>query len=285
MDEVKELTANKMYGGFNKRYSHQSKALSCEMKFTVYFPPAASEGKVPVVFYLSGLTCNDENFIIKSNAQRAAAEMGVALIAPDTSPRGHNVEGEADSYDFGVGAGFYLNATQDKWRHWQMYSYITSEMKTVLSGPSFSSLDMSRKSIMGHSMGGHGAFTIALKAAKEDAFKSVSAFSPICNPTQVPWGKKAFKGYLGEDEEAWKKYDTCELVSTYQGPSLPALVDQGTADNFLAEQLKPETLQEVADKAGFPVTIRMQEGYDHSYFFIASFISDHIKFHAEALNA
>ncbi|KAK3279878.1 hypothetical protein CYMTET_12257 [Cymbomonas tetramitiformis] len=280
MAEVKEIGSTKMFEGFNKRYSHMSASLSCEMKFHVYLPPAAASGKVPVIYYLSGLTCTDENFITKSCAQRMAAELGIALIAPDTSPRGHGVEGEADSYDFGVGAGFYVNATVDKWKNWRMYEYVTEELPSVLG--SFDMLDLSKSSIMGHSMGGHGALTIGLKNAGK--YKSISAFSPICNPMDCPWGLKALSGYLGDDKESWKEYDACELLKGYSGPKLPLLVDQGTADNFLVEQLKPENLQAACTAAEYPATIRMQEGYDHSYFFISTFIADHIKFHADALS-
>eukprot|EP00240_Pyramimonas_obovata_P016026 CAMPEP_0118934204 /NCGR_PEP_ID=MMETSP1169-20130426/13696_1 /TAXON_ID=36882 /ORGANISM="Pyramimonas obovata, Strain CCMP722" /LENGTH=283 /DNA_ID=CAMNT_0006877081 /DNA_START=191 /DNA_END=1042 /DNA_ORIENTATION=- len=283
MAAAKEVSKNKMYGGFNKRFSHDSACLSCEMKFTVYLPPTASESaKVPVVYYLSGLTCTDENVIQKSNVQRKAAELGIAVVCPDTSPRGHGVEGEADSYDFGVGAGFYLNATVEKWKHWRMYEYVTAELPKVLAG-AVPELDLSKQSIMGHSMGGHGALTVGLK--NPTAYKSISAFSPIVNPVNVPWGKKAFTGYLGEDEATWKEYDACELIKAFKGDKLPILVDQGTSDNFLAEQLKPELLEEAAAAAGYPVTIRMQEGYDHSYFFIASFMDDHLEFHAKSLKA
>jgi len=283
MAPAKEMSKNKMFGGFNKKFSHASACLSCEMKFSVFLPPGATEGaKVPVVYYLSGLTCTDDNVIQKSNLQRQAAELGIAVVCPDTSPRGHNVEGEADSYDFGVGAGFYLDATVQKWKHWRMYEYVTSELPAVLAS-NLPELDLSRSSIMGHSMGGHGAITIGLKNPTK--YKSISAFSPICNPINVPWGKKVFGGYLGEDESTWKEYDACELIKSFSGDKLPILVDQGTADNFLAEQLKPETLEAAAKAANYPVTIRMQEGYDHSYFFIATFMDDHLKFHAEHLKA
>lgn len=283
-----QISANKCFGGYNRRYKHASSSLSCDMTFTVYFPPAADEtaaapSKVPVMYYLSGLTCTDENVIQKSGVQRACAQHGIAFIAPDTSPRGLNVEGEADSWDFGVGAGFYVNATVDKWKNWRMYDYITKELPALLAS-SFPTLDTANASIMGHSMGGHGALTIALK--NPGAYKSLSAFAPICNPCNVPWGTKAFSGYFGEDnKELWKAHDATELVKSYSGPALPTLVDTGSGDSFLEVQLKPEAFQAAADAAGFPVTMRMQEGYDHSYFFMASFIDEHVAFHAKHLKA
>ncbi|KIZ04814.1 S-formylglutathione hydrolase [Monoraphidium neglectum] len=253
------------------------------MNFTVYFPPAAeaADAKLPVLFYLSGLTCTDENVIQKSGAQRACAAKGIAFVAPDTSPRGLGVEGEAESWDFGVGAGFYINATVDKWKNWRMYDYITKELPELLAAH-FPTLDTSNTAIMGHSMGGHGALTIALK--NPGAFKSVSALAPICNPVNVPWGQKAFAGYLGDsDKEAWKQHDASELLASYTGPKFPLLVDTGTSDPFLTRELRPEALEAAAEKAGFPITSRLQDGYDHSYFFIASFIEDHIEHHAKAL--
>jgi len=278
-----ETATTKMYGGHNRTFTHPSSACACDMKFTVFVPPTASESsKVPVIYYLSGLTCDDSNVIIKSNVQRVAAELGVAIVCPDTSPRPtEEIEGMKDSYDFGIGAGFYLNATVDKWKNWRMYEYVTAELPAVLGAMPM--LDLSKQSIMGHSMGGHGALTIALKNPTK--YKSVSAFSPIVNPTAVPWGEKAFSGYLGEDKSTWDEYDACQLLKNYDGPRLPVLVDQGTADNFLESQLKTENLQEAAKAANYPMTIRMQEGYDHSYFFIATFMEDHVRFHAEALKA
>lgn len=278
-----QVSANKQFGGWNRRYKHASTTLGCSMNFTVYLPPGADApgAKFPVVWYLSGLTCTDENVIQKSGAQRACAASGVALVASDTSPRGLGVEGEAEAWDFGVGAGFYINATVDKWRNWRMYDYITKELPELLAA-SFPNLDMSNTSIMGHSMGGHGALTIALK--NPGRFKSVSAFSPICNPVNVPWGQKAFAGYLGDaDKEAWKQHDASELMAAYTGPKFSLLVDTGSADPFLTRELRPETLEAAAAKAGFPLTSRMQEGYDHSYFFISTFMDDHIEHHAKAL--
>lgn len=262
--------------------------LNCDMNFTVYFPPAATTSKVPVMYYLSGLTCTDENFIQKSGAQKRASELGIALVAPDTSPRGYpTIPGDSDSWDFGLGAGFYLNATTEKWcEHYRMYDYVVSELPALLKEQFGDQLDTERASICGHSMGGHGAITMALK--NPGSYKSVSAFSPICNPVNVPWGEKAFTGYLGEDRSTWKQYDSCELMRASAGSqavkaSLPMLVDQGTADNFLDNQLKPETLEAAAKEVNYPLTLRMQDGYDHSYFFISTFISDHLDFHAKAL--
>ncbi|KAG2482418.1 hypothetical protein HYH03_018653 [Edaphochlamys debaryana] len=283
MATAEEISANKQFGGWNRRYKHKSKSLGCDMTFTVYFPPAAASGKVPVLYFLSGLTCNDENFIIKSGAQRAAAARGVALVAPDTSPRGLGVEGEAESWDFGVGAGFYVNATQDKWKNWRMYEYVTEELPALLASAALGSpLDLGRASVFGHSMGGHGALVAGLRNPQK--FRSISAFSPICNPCNAPWGVKAFTGYLGADRESWKAYDASELMKGFTGSSKPpVLVDTGSADKFLVEQLKPEALEAAANASGYPATVRLQEGYDHSYFFISSFVDEHIAFHADHL--
>lgn len=275
------IKTNKMYGGYNKRYSHDSEVLGCKMVFTVYYPPQAAQAQVPVLYYLSGLTCNDENFIQKAGAQRSAAKHGIALVAPDTSPRGLGVPGEADSWDFGVGAGFYVDATQPKWAQWRMYSYVTKELPQVLR--SLPELNVDKASMMGHSMGGHGALVIGLRNPGD--YASISAFAPICNPINVPWGHKAFSGYLGDDREAWKQYDATQLLGSYAGPCRSILVDTGTADDFLAVQLKPEALEAAAAAAGDKVKLvsRMQDGYDHSYFFIATFMDDHIEHHAKAL--
>ncbi|KAK2078022.1 hypothetical protein QBZ16_003890 [Prototheca wickerhamii] len=248
------------------------------MTFSVFHPPAADKNPVPVLYYLSGLTCTDDNVMQKSGVQRIAAELGVAVIAPDTSPRGLGIEGEDESWDFGTGAGFYLNATQEKWRQYRMYDYVVKELPMLLA--EFSDLDLSKASITGHSMGGHGALTIALK--NPEVFKSVSAFSPIVNPCAVPWGQKAFNGYLGDDKEAWKQYDATELVKAYSGPQLAVLIDQGTGDNFYPTQLQPEAFAESA-KGKLDLELRMQEGYDHSYYFISTFIEDHVRFHAKFL--
>ena len=271
------------FGGFMRQYKHQSAVLSCEMKFSIYFPTASETQPVPIIYYLSGLTCTDENFAQKAGAQRYANEHDVALVLPDTSPRGLTLPGEDASYDFGSGAGFYLNATKDPWaKHYRMYEYILNELPSVLRSSSFAgSLDVENASIMGHSMGGHGALTIALK--NPSAYKSVSAFAPICNPTQVPWGKKAFEGYLGtENQEAWKEYDATELVKGYTGPALDVLIDTGTDDEFLKEQLHPWTFEEAAaGKLNLKSNLRV--GYDHSYYFISTFVEDHIRFHVKRL--
>ncbi|XP_020274254.1 S-formylglutathione hydrolase-like isoform X2 [Asparagus officinalis] len=218
-----EISSSKMFNGYNKRYKHFSPTLNCSMTFSIYFPPSPPSQKTPVLYWLSGLTCTDENFIMKSGAQRAAAAHGVALIAPDTSPRGLNVEGEADSWDFGVGAGFYLNAKVDKWKNWRMYDYVVKELPKLIS-ETFEQLDTSRASIFGHSMGGHGALTIYLKNL--DKYKSASAFSPIVNPINCPWGKKAFSNYLGDNKSDWEEYDATCLIAKYNKISTPILIDQ-----------------------------------------------------------
>lgn len=234
-----------------------------------------------MLYWLSGLTCTDENFIAKSGAQRVASSEGVALIALDTSPRGLNVEGEADSWDFGVGAGFYLNATQEKWKNWRMYDYVVEEMPSLLK-EHFPELNTSRASIFGHSMGGHGALTIYLKNL--DKYKSVSAFSPITNPINCPWGQKAFSNYLGNNKDDWEEYDATSLVAKFHDVSATILIDQGTDDKFLKDQLLPQKFEEACRAVNVPLLLRFQEGYDHSYYFIATFIDDHIRHHAQALN-
>ncbi|KAH6818751.1 S-formylglutathione hydrolase [Perilla frutescens var. frutescens] len=277
-----EISSTKMFDGYNKRYKHYSPTLGCSMTFHIYFPPSPSPShKFPVLYWLSGLSCTDENFIAKSGAQRVASTEGIALIAPDTSPRGLNIEGESDSWDFGVGAGFYLNATQEKWKNWQMYDYIVKELPALLL-ENFPQLNTSRASIFGHSMGGHGALTIYLKNL--DKYKSVSAFAPVVNPINCPWGHKAFTNYLGENKAAWEEYDATILVSKYTNVSATILIDQGDADKFLSEQLQPQKFEEACRKAKVPLLLRLQPGYDHSYYFIASFVDDHIRHHAQALN-
>lgn len=279
---VENISSNKSFGGSNEQYSHYSEVLACQMRFAIYLPPQASAGeKVPVLYWLSGLTCTDENFMHKAGAQRVAAQLGIAIVAPDTSPRGEGVADDPDAaYDFGLGAGFYVNATQAPWsQHYQMYDYVVKELPTLIE----STFPVSeRRAISGHSMGGHGALTVALKNAER--YASVSAFSPICNPVNCPWGQKALGNYLGDDREAWAQYDASELMSSAVS-HVPALVDQGGADDFLVEQLKPEALEGAAKLSGYPLELRMQEGYDHSYFFIASFIEDHLRFHAANLKA
>jgi S-formylglutathione hydrolase len=265
-------------GGWQDVYRHTSTVLGCEMNFAVYLPPQAATRKLPVLYWLSGLTCTEQNFITKAGAQRYAAEHGVILVAPDTSPRGDAVA-DADGYDLGKGAGFYVNATQQPWAaHYRMYDYIVEELPALIEA-NFPATDA--RAISGHSMGGHGALVIALRNPQR--YRSVSAFSPIVAPVQAPWGQKAFTAYLGDDRAAWHAYDATELVKTSSTPQLPLLIDQGTADEFLEEQLKPQLFVQAAEQAGYPVTLRMQPGYDHSYYFMASFIGEHIGFHAAAL--
>ncbi|MDG1387726.1 MAG: S-formylglutathione hydrolase [Halioglobus sp.] len=277
---MEKIGENICFGGRQLRYCHASEVLGCEMNFSIYLPPQAEQGKVPVLYWLSGLTCTDENFVTKAGAQRYAAEHGIAIVAPDTSPRGEGVPDDPEAaWDFGLGAGFYVNATQSPWsQHYRMYDYVVTELPALLKAQF--PVDEARMAISGHSMGGHGALTIALK--NPGRFKSVSAFSPICSPLRCPWGEKALGMYLGDDRATWAEHDSCALMA-YVEEKLPALVDQGDADNFLQEQLKPELLQEVANSVGYPLELRMQPGYDHSYFFIASFIGEHIAFHASHL--
>ncbi|TCS41767.1 S-formylglutathione hydrolase [Reinekea marinisedimentorum] len=275
------ISQNKVFDGWHKQYQHPSEVLSCPMRFAIYLPPNAAQGeRVPVLYWLSGLTCSDENFMQKAGAQRIAAQLGIAIVAPDTSPRGDDVADE-DRYDLGKGAGFYVNATQAPWStHYRMYDYIVQELPALIEANFPVSAS---KAISGHSMGGHGALTIALK--NPGMFSSVSAFSPICNPLHCPWGQTAFSAYLGNDRELWKQHDASELMKIAHGEQTVALVDQGEADTFLAEQLKPEALQAAAQQSQYPLTLRMHSGYDHSYYFIASFIEEHLHFHAERLFA
>ena len=278
---VENISSNRSFGGWNKQYTHQSDVLNCQMRFAIYLPPQASTGKkVPVLYWLSGLTCTDENFMHKAGAQRVAAELGIAIVAPDTSPRGEDVPDDADgAYDFGLGAGFYVNATQEPWsKHYQMYDYVLEELPALIESV-FPVSD--QRAISGHSMGGHGALTIGLR--NPERYTSISAFSPICNPVNCPWGQKALGNYLGDDRQAWLAYDASELMKESTA-KLPILVDQGDSDDFLQEQLKPETLDAAAKNSGYPLELRLQEGYDHSYFFIASFIEEHLRFHAGLLN-
>lgn len=268
------------FGGWQDVYRHSSQVLGCQMNFAVYLPPQAQAGaKLPVLYWLSGLTCTEQNFITKAGAQRYAAEHGVIVVAPDASPRGDEVA-DAEGYDLGKGAGFYVNATQQPWAtHYRMDDYIVEELPALIEA-NFPVSDA--RSIFGHSMGGHGALAIALRNPQR--YRSVSAFSPIVAPTQVPWGQKAFAAYLGEDRATWKSYDATELVKT-STPRLPLLIDQGDADEFLEGQLKPQLFAQAAAEVGYPITLRMQPGYDHSYYFMASFIGEHIAFHAAALRA
>ena len=278
-DNLELLSATKSFGGWLKRYRHRSQVLNCEMIFAIYLPPAAEEQAVPLLWWLSGLTCTDENFMQKSGAQRMAAKLGMAIVCPDTSPRGSELPGEHDSYDFGSGAGFYVNATQSPWsQHYHMYDYVTRELPALVS--QHFPLN-GRESISGHSMGGHGALICALK--NPGRYRSVSAFAPISHPSHCAWGEKAFTGYLGDDRESWQAWDSCELIRRH-GCDLPLFVDQGDADNFYSDgQLRPEDLQAACDDANVELNLRMQPGYDHSYFFIASFIEEHLQYHFEKL--
>jgi S-formylglutathione hydrolase len=277
---MQQIAENKSFGGRQLRFTHQSDALNCAMNFSIYLPPAAEQTKVPVLYWLSGLTCTDENFVTKAGAQQYAAKHGVAIVAPDTSPRGEGVPDDPQgSYDFGLGAGFYVNALREPWAgHYQMYDYVVTELPALIAASL--PIDGARSSIFGHSMGGHGALTIALK--NPGAYRSVSAFSPICSPCNCPWGEKALGNYIGGERELWKQYDATELVKTAER-HLPVLIDQGEADDFLQEQLKTPLLLQASMAADYPIKVRMQAGYDHSYFFIASFMGEHIDFHMQHL--
>ena len=277
MSELEQVSSSALFGGTASFHKHASAACSCDMEFAVYLPPQAAQGDCPVLWYLSGLTCTAENVMVKAGAQRYAAERGILLVAPDTSPRGDTVPDD-ESYDMGCGAGFYLNATQAPWStHFHMYDYIVEELPDIIA--EHFPADMSRQGITGHSMGGHGALTIGLK--NPGRFKSLSAFSPIVAPMRVPWGQKAFSGYLGEDRTTWEEYDATQLVGSAK-ERLPILIDQGGGDGILEDQLKPYLFEEACRAAGHPVEVRMQAGYDHSYYFIATFIEDHITHHAAA---
>ena len=273
------LSEHACFGGVQRFYQHQSEVIGLPMRFAVYLPPQARQGPVPAVVYLAGLTCTEETFTIKAGAQRVAAELGLALLMPDTSPRGAKVPGEADAWDFGVGAGFYLDATQAPWaRYWRMESYLMHEWLPMLAAQL--PIAASRIGLMGHSMGGHGALTLALR--HPGLFRSCSAFAPIAAPMQCPWGVKAFTGYLGEDRSTWASHDATALVQVgHKAP--PLLVDQGEADKFLAEQLHPHLFEAACAAAGQPLVLRRHAGYDHGYFFIASFVEDHLRHHAEHL--
>ena len=267
------------FGGKQIRYKHQSAVLQCEMQFSVFLPPKAETAKVPALYWLSGLTCTDENFSSKAGAQQYAAKLGIALIIPDTSPRGEGVpDDENAAYDFGLGAGFYVNATKAPFdKHYKMYDYIVSELPELVE----SALPLTdKRAISGHSMGGHGALVIGLRNPQR--YSSISAFSPICNPVNSPWGIKAFSGYLGDDKTQWQQYDASLLLAKAAQPA-PILVDQGVADSFYPDQLRTESLQAAASQSGAKAQIRLQDGYDHSYYFIASFIAEHLQFHAEYL--
>ena len=278
------LSEQACFGGAQRFYRHESREIGLPMKFSVFLPPQASTGSVPALIYLAGLTCNEETFMTKAGAQRLAAELGLALVAPDTSPRGAGVPGEADSWDFGVGAGFYLDATQAPWStHYRMESYLTAELLPLLAG--CLPIDGQRIGIFGHSMGGHGALTLALR--HPGLFKSVSALAPICAPTQCPWGRKAFTGYLGADESGWPAHDASALMGQRTGAAFPGgiLIDQGLADKFLAAELHPEHFEAACASAGQPLVLRRHAGYDHGYYFVATFMADHLAHHAGQLHA
>ncbi|MDP4790211.1 MAG: S-formylglutathione hydrolase [Haliea sp.] len=277
---VEIIAEHRIFGGRQLRFQHRSEALSCIMQGAIYLPPQAEQGPVPLLYWLSGLTCTEENFIQKAGAQRYAAEHGLAIVCPDTSPRGEGVPDDPEgAWDFGLGAGFYVNATQAPWQqHYQMYDYVTAELPALVAA-NFP-VQAERCAVSGHSMGGHGALMVALR--NPGRFASVSAFSPIVAPSQCPWGVKALGHYLGPDSATWQQYDTCELIRA-GAQAIPMLVDQGAADTFLESQLKTPLLQQACAESGFQATIRLQPDYDHSYYFVSSFIGGHIAFHAAAL--
>lgn len=277
---MRTISTAKSHGGVQGVYSHASDACACDMTFAVFVPPQASDGPCPVVWYLSGLTCTHQNVMDKGEYRRLAAELGMIVVCPDTSPRGENVPGEKDNWQFGCGAGFYLDATQAPFStNYRMYSYITEELPALIA--SEFPADMTRQSIFGHSMGGHGALTIALK--QPERFKSCSAFAPITRPMLAGWSKPALEKYLGADEASWRAYDAVALIE--DGKRFPELlVDQGTADGFLEDGLRPSLLDEACKTAGIPLQLNMREGYDHSYFFISTFMEDHLRWHAERLS-
>lgn len=278
-DTLELISEHGCFGGRQRFYRHASREIGLPMRFSVYLPPQAVQGtSCPAVFYLAGLTCTEETFMIKAGAQRIAAREGLILIAPDTSPRGANLPGESESWDFGVGAGFYLDATMEPWaKHYRMESYLTRELREMTV--KLLNLDVQRIGIMGHSMGGHGALTLALR--NPGMFRSVSAFAPIAAPTQAPWGEKAFSGYLGEDQQQWLQYDASALMRAQQTAPYPAgiLVDQGLDDQFLESQLHPHLFEEACRSVGQPLTLRRHAGYDHGYYFISSFVEEHLLHH------
>ena len=275
------LSEHACFGGLQRFYRFDSAAIGLPMRFSVYLPPGAEGKRLPILFYLAGLTCTEETFMIKAGAQRVAAQEGLVLVTPDTSPRGAGVPGEADSWDFGAGAGFYVDALEAPWsQHYRMYSHILELRELVLGQlPA----DPARVGIFGHSMGGHGALMMALR--NPDLFHSVSAFAPIAAPMRCPWGQKAFGGYLGADQQAWRQYDASALMAAMDTAPFPGgiLIDQGLAVKFLAEQLYPEAFEEACARAGQPLTLRRHEGYDHGYYFISTFVEDHLRFHRRLL--
>jgi S-formylglutathione hydrolase len=278
---IETVSTWRSFGGTQGVYRHESTATGTAMTFSVYVPPQAAAGPVPVLWWLSGLTCTWENATTKAGFQGPAAEKGVIVVCPDTSPRGLGLPGEDDSYDFGSGAGFYLDATVEPWaKHYRMESYVTQELPALVAG--HFPVDRARQGVFGHSMGGHGALTLALR--HPDLYRSVSALAPICSPTRCPWGEKALTGYLGDDRAGWRWHDACTLIEDGRRVA-EILVDQGLADGFLERELKPELLEGACNAAGIPLTLRRQEGYDHSYYFIATFMAEHVAWHAKRLGA
>lgn len=276
---LEQISSNKMFGGWQNRYRHRSTTLQCEMRYSVFVPPQVESKRVPVLYWLSGLTCDDQNFVTKAGAQQYAAQQGVALVCPDTSPRGENVPNDT-AWDFAQGAGFYLNASQQPWsKNYRMYDYIVTELPEIIN--STQPVEADRCGILGHSMGGHGALVIGLRNPR--LFQSVSAFSPICAPSHCPWGRSALTRYLGDDRESWTNYDATELIGRAKIKT-PLLVDQGADDEFLQGQLKPEFLEQACKQYQHPLTMNYHSGYDHSYYFIASFIEKHIVYHAGVLS-
>ncbi len=277
---LETISRQRCFGGIQGFYQHLSEQTATPMRFSVYVPPAAENGPVPVLYYLAGLTCTEETAAIKAGAQRHASRHGLMLVMPDTSPRGAGIDGEEDDWDFGTGAGFYLDATRPPWSaNYRMYSYVTEELPAIVDSHFPSTPDA--RGVFGHSMGGHGALTIALK--NPGRYGSVSAFAPICAPTQCPWGEKAFRNYLGDDTDSWREYDAASLVADVRLDGV-ILIDQGTEDQFLSEQLRPEQFASACAQSGQRLDLRMQPGYDHSYYFIQSFMGDHIAHHAAALS-
>ncbi len=282
MKDFQLLSEHACFGGRQSFYEHASSQIGLPMRFAVYLPPAASQTTVPAVMYLAGLTCTQETFAIKAGAQRVASELGIALIAPDTSPRNTDVLGQSESWDFGVAAGFYLDATQQPWaKHWRMESYLMQELLAHIG--QLLPIDTQRLGIMGHSMGGHGALSLALR--HPHAFRSVSAFAPICAPSQCPWGRKAFAGYLGDDEAIWRQHDATQLLLARGKALLPTsiLIDQGLSDQFLAEQLHPHLFEAACREVGQALQFRQHASYDHGYYFVSSFMESHLRHHAEIL--
>ncbi|HEY4771829.1 MAG TPA: S-formylglutathione hydrolase [Steroidobacteraceae bacterium] len=276
------ISQHRSFGGVVGFYRHDAATTKCAMRFGVFTPPQAQKGRVPLLYYLAGLTCTEETFMIKAGAQRTAAELGLMLVTPDTSPRGVKIPGDSESWDFGVGAGFYVDATEAPWSaNYRMYSYITQELPALIEG-NFPA-DPERRGIFGHSMGGHGALVLALK--NPGRYRSISAFAPIAAPKSCPWGQKAFSGYLGPDQGQWSAYDATELMGQVKDAARrpPILIDQGLADQFLEQQLHPHLFEEACRKVGYPLTLRRQAGYDHSYYFISTFIEEHLRHHARTL--